>query len=606
MEQNPSKHVLLLLSTWPLVREMYFQSYSHQESLQNVPIPISVWYWTNSEFPRSSCSCVLPNSLYNLVQDEWLLSLTKTWTIPISIHWSLVLQLKMLSDPLWFSTSFANVGKPSSSIDDLRSSYYETPPLFTFRTSFLTPVELEDSSLSSCFQKSACWVFSCRLTWEFVGWISAWVPHQFPDAREHRLVLFRQSLDRRDCSNLEEGSSSHSTGCATPDSWVWTSPSPNALALVLPPVNLHWKSLLVLSLTWHSVSWSDRENYCNGCKRTSRNSWCWTNEEDDSTRHAWSSLWPTYERVGFWCQQIWFELLVPNWFCRTTNQAQPCGFWTRVSLLDFVLWWSSWSHSLSSKMYNWEECVFVGTWSTCDSWSTSRLLLFIWCSGLGFSARMVGCPAQFPVASLIGLLVLFVECNTSITTSQRSRANSTSIRSPASNEMISDSVELWATDVCFLHIQQMGTSVRLPKILTPRLISNPQSRQQSLSLGINPVDNAEPCCPHDNIVGSHLCDECMKSILPNVCRKTDSILWLLLQVCWQTIKSLVFQFLPSTSMSRQFVSILFDNSPTDSSSSFLNWWTSKQGLETVKNCSTFLFASSQYLSTHFRACPYML
>ena len=113
---------------------------------------------------------------------------------------------------------------------------------------------------------------------------------------------------------------------------------------------------------------------------------------------------------------------------------------------------------------------------------------------------------QFPGTDLIGLLVLFVD---SITTFQRSRASSPSIRSPASNEMIPDSVQLWDTDVCFLHIQLMGTNVRLPKyiVLTPKLILNPQGRQQSLSLGINPVDNAEPCYPHDNIVGSHLCDE---------------------------------------------------------------------------------------------------
>ena len=34
---------------------------------------------------------------------------------------------------------------------------------------------------------------------------------------------------------------------------------------------------------------------------------------------------------------------------------------------------------------------------------------------------------------------------------------------PASKEMISDSVELWETDVCFLHIQLIGTNVWLPK-----------------------------------------------------------------------------------------------------------------------------------------------
>ena len=36
------------------------------------------------------------------------------------------------------------------------------------------------------------------------------------------------------------------------------------------------------------------------------------------------------------------------------------------------------------------------------------------------------------------------------------------ILNPASREMISDSVELWDTEVCFLHIQFTGTNVRLP------------------------------------------------------------------------------------------------------------------------------------------------
>ena len=48
-----------------------------------------------------------------------------------------------------------------------------------------------------------------------------------------------------------------------------------------------------------------------------------------------------------------------------------------------------------------------------------------------------------------------------------------------------------------------------------------------------------------------------------------------------------------------------ESSPTDSSSFFLNGWSSKQGLETLYNGSAFLFANSQYLSTHFWVCPSM-
>ena len=47
--------------------------------------------------------------------------------------------------------------------------------------------------------------------------------------------------------------------------------------------------------------------------------------------------------------------------------------------------------------------------------------------------------------------------------SHNSRASKPSNLSPVSKEIISDSVELWETAVCFLHIQLIGTNVWLPK-----------------------------------------------------------------------------------------------------------------------------------------------
>ena len=44
-----------------------------------------------------------------------------------------------------------------------------------------------------------------------------------------------------------------------------------------------------------------------------------------------------------------------------------------------------------------------------------------------------------------------------------------------------------------------------------RLIFSPQDLQQSLSLETNPVDNAVPCFPHDNVVGNRLCDEYVRN-----------------------------------------------------------------------------------------------
>ena len=202
----------------------------------------------------------------------------------------------------------------------------------TARTSLLVLVEFDDSSLSPCLQEPEFWAFSC---WEHSTCGLGVVRSSF--LVSDYLVLHRHSPDWPDIPNPAEDFPSHSTGCVTPRWWV--SPLLESLASVSPSVNLHWKSLLDPSLTWLSAFRSDQQENCwNGCKRTSRNSWYWKSEEGGSTRHAWNSLWLPCQQVGFCCQQIWLGSLVPIWFCRTTNQAQHCGFWKRVSLLDFVLW----------------------------------------------------------------------------------------------------------------------------------------------------------------------------------------------------------------------------------------------------------------------------
>ena len=56
------------------------------------------------------------------------------------------------------------------------------------------------------------------------------------------------------------------------------------------------------------------------------------------------------------------------------------------------------------------------------------------------------------------------------------------MRNPASREMISDSVELCETEVCFLHIQLTGTNVLLPKIYkTPPEVDFESSRSPAKS-----------------------------------------------------------------------------------------------------------------------------
>ena len=68
------------------------------------------------------------------------------------------------------------------------------------------------------------------------------------------------------------------------------------------------------------------------------------------------------------------------------------------------------------------------------------------------------------VLAWVGFGIPCVVLSASMTKSHKSSAGKPSIRNPTSIEMISDPVELWDTDVCFLHIQPVGANVRLPKV----------------------------------------------------------------------------------------------------------------------------------------------
>ena len=142
------------------------------------------------------------------------------------------------------------------------------------------------------------------------------------------------------------------------------------------------------------------------------------------------------------------------------------------------------------------------------------------CLGFGIGPRKSSSMTLW-----LGLTLLLVERYTSITMSQRSRAGGPSIRNPSSREVISDTVELCETEVCFLHIQLTGTNVLLPKYTRHllRLTLSPQDLKQSLSLETNAVGNAVPCFPLNNVDDSHLCDECMKSTLLVVYHMLKSI-----------------------------------------------------------------------------------
>ena len=87
-------------------------------------------------------------------------------------------------------------------------------------------------------------------------------------------------------------------------------------------------------------------------------------------------------------------------------------------------------------------------------------------------------------------------------------------------------------------------------------ILNRQDLPQNQSLETVPVCILLQCYPHNNIVCILMYDECKKSIDSGVCHKLWSISSSIVQVCSLTIEYQVFQYVPSTSISEPFESIL--------------------------------------------------
>ena len=143
------------------------------------------------------------------------------------------------------------------------------------RSSFLAWAEFEDSSLRSIFLVLEDWVSSSCLSWEnFVGFGLMFCV-SFPSRDETQ--RWSNSWFPGLSGSLEScgGSSFALRRFLTLNSVVSVTALPT-------PLSEHF---LELSWTWHFA-------FClkeNGCKKTSRNSWYSTNE-DDSSRHVWNFL----------------------------------------------------------------------------------------------------------------------------------------------------------------------------------------------------------------------------------------------------------------------------------------------------------------------------
>ena len=84
----------------------------------------------------------------------------------------------------------------------------------------------------------------------------------------------------------------------------------------------------------------------------------------------------------------------------------------------------------------------------------------------------------------------------------------------------------------------------------------PQNLVQNRILETVPICIILQCFPHDNIVCIHMCDGCKISSDSVVCHKLSSISQSIVQVCSLTREYQGFHYVPNTSISEHFVSIL--------------------------------------------------
>ena len=154
-----------------------------------------------------------------------------------------------------------------------------------------------------------------------------------------------------------------------------------------------------------------------------------------------------------WClvsmYRIWIlgsKLILSNNQSRTTMCVRET--YLVVGLRPLKMIWIT--ASLSSKTHNialGPECVVFG-----GMWSMFVGMTLVCLIGIGLCMFGLTIDDGFLRGSLLGPSVLFgTEWNTSITKSKRVRAGIPSMRKPASTEMMSASVELCETEVCFWH-----------------------------------------------------------------------------------------------------------------------------------------------------------
>ena len=413
----------------------------------------------------------------------------------------------------------------------------------TPRICFQMPDESETSRLLSYFQVFAFWVSSCCLTWEYTAgfWLVSRIWSQMPDETPPCSAL---AFPRFSGSLIYCGEFFLVLKRLCDTKFVGLGSAIAEPSLEVPSCPLVDTALCLLF-----------ERKC--LQETSRISWYSTNEEDGSTHHVWSFFWLPCQQVGSWWAILLIWIFVSELIL--SNNQSGATLWVLDTCL--IVRTSAFNDHFDGRFFvfkNVQLRLALRRMRVCGNVVHMRQLLNISVSLL-FGFGWVG--------------VLFVERNTSIITSHKSRANNPS-----------DSVQLWDTGVFFLHIQIMVTaksdSWKKPNRTTLSRVPTWQYCRLSLAwwmCEINLARRVTRLCPLVTDGANLLTDQRMSG-LPMRAKNEH-----FRKICEHT----------------------FDKSPIDSSSSSLNWRSSKQGLDFEQLLGFFCLpvrSISQRMFEHLLPC----
>ena len=214
---------------------------------------------------------------------------------------------------------------------------------------------------------------------------------------------------------------------------------------------LLWLFLHLHLLVFFSTSLQDNWWNCNG--------WCWTNTKDDYIRHMWNFPLSICRRVGVIVFNSHLGVHIDSIKQQSTATLWVLETCLIVGLLPFMIILIT--ASLSSNTYNkasWRaDCTFEERKSTLSRSSIIPRNFFRVGSLRGAArTRFVhGLHRSWLFWYVFPWRIATIRCH-------KSSAGRPSNLYPALKDMISNSVELCETEVCFWHIQLIGTNVWLP------------------------------------------------------------------------------------------------------------------------------------------------